>query len=223
VARSPDGRRFYLSHRQRREVFAYAFDTTSGRLGVRDLFVQPPNLLVCPMARPSVLVCLARRQPIAGGTVTGAVDRDIALPVSRPTMCAFAGDALELLYATSASDELSLEQGSARRLRGHCCAFGPTRRASSGPACCAEPQAPSDSARCFSVDLRRQTVSVPEGRRYDRGLLKQPERSRAQLGTAEFRHAVRNASATGRSSSFRKVCSFSCLVIGLDGSSGEPF
>jgi sugar lactone lactonase YvrE len=33
MAWSPDGRRFYLSHSFRREVFTYAFDPTSGRLG----------------------------------------------------------------------------------------------------------------------------------------------------------------------------------------------
>jgi sugar lactone lactonase YvrE len=40
----------------------------------------------------------------------GAVDQDIALPVSQPTMCAFAGEALDVLYVTTASDKLSPEQ-----------------------------------------------------------------------------------------------------------------
>jgi sugar lactone lactonase YvrE len=40
----------------------------------------------------------------------GAVDRDIALPVSQPTMCAFAGEALDVLYVTTASDKFSPEQ-----------------------------------------------------------------------------------------------------------------
>lgn len=37
----------------------------------------------------------------------GSIDRDIALPVSQPTMCAFGGDDLATLYVTSASDQLS--------------------------------------------------------------------------------------------------------------------
>ena len=41
---------------------------------------------------------------------SGAADREIALPVSRPTMCAFAGEALDVLYVTSASDKLRPEE-----------------------------------------------------------------------------------------------------------------
>ena len=40
----------------------------------------------------------------------GRHDRDIVLPVSLPTKCAFAGPDLTTLYVTSASDELSAEQ-----------------------------------------------------------------------------------------------------------------
>ena len=40
----------------------------------------------------------------------GSMDRDIMLPVSQPTMCAFAGAALDTLYVTSAADKLSPEQ-----------------------------------------------------------------------------------------------------------------
>jgi sugar lactone lactonase YvrE len=40
----------------------------------------------------------------------GEVSREIDLPVSQPTMCAFAGRDLDELYVTSASDKLSKEQ-----------------------------------------------------------------------------------------------------------------
>jgi hypothetical protein len=43
-------------------------------------------------------------------TADGKLGRDIPLPVSQPTMCAFAGDALDYLYVTSASDRLTPEQ-----------------------------------------------------------------------------------------------------------------
>jgi sugar lactone lactonase YvrE len=39
----------------------------------------------------------------------GSVDRDIDLPVSQPTMPAFAGEDLTILYVTSASDKMSVE------------------------------------------------------------------------------------------------------------------
>ena len=40
----------------------------------------------------------------------GTVDRDVMLPVSQPTMCAFAGPALDELYVTSATDKLTQDQ-----------------------------------------------------------------------------------------------------------------
>jgi sugar lactone lactonase YvrE len=63
-------------------------------------------------------VRIARRQPVA------ALHRDIVLPVSQPTMCAFAGEALDVMYVTSATDKLTPKQlqreplaGSLLRLR----------------------------------------------------------------------------------------------------------
>jgi sugar lactone lactonase YvrE len=37
----------------------------------------------------------------------GKIDRTIGLPVQRPTMCAFGGDNLDVLYVTSATYPLS--------------------------------------------------------------------------------------------------------------------
>ena len=67
------------------------------------------------MARPSTATAAigARCTAAAGCGATprrGTVDRDIVLPVSQPTMCAFAGEALDVLYVTSAADKLTPEQ-----------------------------------------------------------------------------------------------------------------
>ena len=51
-------------------------------------------------------------------TADGAVDRDIMLPVSQPTMCAFGGDELDMLYVTSATDKLNAEQRRQQPLAG---------------------------------------------------------------------------------------------------------
>jgi sugar lactone lactonase YvrE len=115
MAWSPEGRRFYLSHSQRREVFAYAFDLASGRLGVRDIFAQIPEALGIPDgaavdSQGGYWCALHGGSRLRRYTATGAVDRDIALPVSQPTMCAFAGEALDVLYVTTASDKLTPEQ-----------------------------------------------------------------------------------------------------------------
>jgi sugar lactone lactonase YvrE len=115
MAWSPDGRRFYLSHSYRREVFAYAFDPASGRLGGRHLFAKIPKALGLPDgaavdSRGGYWCALHGGGRLRRYTAMGAVDQDIALPVSQPTMCAFAGEALDVLYVTTASDKLSPEQ-----------------------------------------------------------------------------------------------------------------
>lgn len=115
MAWSPDGRRFYLSHSQSREVFAFPYDVATGQLGARSLFVQidgnrgiPDGAAVdtaggywCALHGAG---CLRRY------TAEGAIDRDILLPVSQPTMCAFGGEALDTLYVTSSSDKLTPPQ-----------------------------------------------------------------------------------------------------------------
>jgi sugar lactone lactonase YvrE len=50
------------------------------------------------------------------------------LPVSQPTMCAFAGGALETLYVTSASDRLTPEQRRKEPLAGALLRLRPTER-----------------------------------------------------------------------------------------------
>ncbi len=123
MAWSPDGRRFYLSHSYRHEVLVYAFDPASGRLGVSDLFAKIPDTLGLPDgaavdSQGGYWCALHGGSRLRRYTATGAVDRDITLPVSQPTMCAFAGDALDVLYVTTASDNLSPEQRRAEPLAG---------------------------------------------------------------------------------------------------------
>jgi sugar lactone lactonase YvrE len=115
MAWSPDGRQFYLAHSEGQEVFTYAFDPASGRLGARNLFAQVPKALGLPDgaavdSQGGYWCALHGGGRLRRYTATGAVDRDIALPVSQPTMCAFAGEALGMLYVTSATDKLTPEQ-----------------------------------------------------------------------------------------------------------------
>jgi sugar lactone lactonase YvrE len=51
-------------------------------------------------------------------TADGAVDRDLPLPVSQPTMCAFGGKALDVMYVTSSTDKLTPEQRGSEPLAG---------------------------------------------------------------------------------------------------------
>lgn len=111
MAWSADGRRFYLSHSYARQIWAYDFDPVHGRLGARQLFAEVPEALGIPdgaaLDTEGGYWCALH----GGGMLRryradGRVDRDLALPVSQPTMCAFGGDRLDTLYLTSATDKL---------------------------------------------------------------------------------------------------------------------
>jgi len=115
MAWSPNNRVFYLSHSNSQEVFAYAFDLEGGRLGARKLFARVPKQMGLPDGA-AVDTAGGYWCALHGGgrlrryTAEGGVDRDIELPVSKPTMCAFAGRDLEELYVTSASEKLTPDQ-----------------------------------------------------------------------------------------------------------------
>lgn len=115
MAWSRDGRRFYLTHSYMQEIFSFAFEPNGGRLGERRLFARVPKADGLPDgaavdAQGGYWCALHGGGRLRRYTAEGAVDRDISLPVSQPTMCAFAGEALDVLYVTSASDKLSPEQ-----------------------------------------------------------------------------------------------------------------
>ncbi|CAN7603457.1 SMP-30/gluconolactonase/LRE family protein [Caballeronia sp. LjRoot29] len=123
MAWSPDGNLFYLSHSQTKEVLAFPFDPINGRLGTRDLFVRISPMLGLPDgaavdSEGGYWCALHGGSRLRRYTATGEVDRDIALPVSQPTMCAFAGEALDVLYVTSSSDKLTPEQLQSEPLAG---------------------------------------------------------------------------------------------------------
>jgi sugar lactone lactonase YvrE len=114
---------FYLSHSNAGEVFAYAFDARQGRLGACKLFAKIAGKDGIPDGAAvdtegGYWCALHGGGRLRRYTMTGEVDREIALPVSQPTMCAFGGEALDDLYVTSASDKLSPEQRKREPLAG---------------------------------------------------------------------------------------------------------
>lgn len=123
MAWSPDGRRFYLSHSLSKEVFGFAYDAPTGQLGTRSLFVQVDGNRGIPDGAAvdtagGYWCALHGAGRLRGYTAEGAIDRDILLPVSQPTMCAFGGEALDTLYVTSSSDQLTPEQREREPLAG---------------------------------------------------------------------------------------------------------
>jgi sugar lactone lactonase YvrE len=115
MAWSSDNRTFYLSHSRRHEIFAYPFDAKTGRLGARHLFARIPDQLGLPDGAAidtegGYWCALHGSGRLRRYTAAGVMDRDILLPVTQPTMCAFGGEALDVLYVTSATDQLSPDQ-----------------------------------------------------------------------------------------------------------------
>ena len=115
MAWSRDGRRFYLTHTRSREVFAFEFEPDRGRLGARRLFTRVTDERGIPDgaavdSEDGYWCALHGAGRLRRYTAGGQADRDIALPVSQPTMCAFGGPLLDDLYVTSAADRLDPAQ-----------------------------------------------------------------------------------------------------------------
>jgi sugar lactone lactonase YvrE len=111
MAWSEDGKTFFLSHSNRGEIIAFDYNVDGGRLSNRRIFATVPSEDGIPDGAALDTDGGYWSALHGGGKLRrfhpdGAVDRDIALPVSNPTMPAFAGEDLATLYLTSSSDKM---------------------------------------------------------------------------------------------------------------------
>lgn len=108
LAFSPDGRTMYLSdsHPQRRVVWAYDYDIDAGLPSRERVFLD----LAQQKGRPDGAAvdadgcywsCANDGGLLQRFTPQGALDREIALPMAKPSMCAFGGPDLQTLLVTS--------------------------------------------------------------------------------------------------------------------------
>ena len=109
---SPDGRTLYHSDSRQDYVFAWDFDGATGGIRHQRVFLQmdvqegrPDGAAVD--AEGGYWICHVGGWRVARYTPEGMIDRIIGVPVQRPTMCAFGGDNLDVLYVTSATHPLS--------------------------------------------------------------------------------------------------------------------
>ncbi|TBU96352.1 SMP-30/gluconolactonase/LRE family protein [Phytopseudomonas dryadis] len=108
LAFSPDGRTLYLSdsHPSVQAIWAFDYDIDSGMPHNRRLFVdmndypgRPDGAAVD--ADGCYWICANDAGLIHRFTPAGRLDRSLAVPVKKPTMCAFGGRNLDTLFVTS--------------------------------------------------------------------------------------------------------------------------
>jgi len=121
LAWSPDERTLYFADSYSQEVRRYDFDAASGALSGESEFARldkgvPDGAAVdqegCYWSAIYDGGRVVRFRP------DGSIERELRLPVSEPTMCAFGGSDLRDLYITSASSGLTPEKRAREPLAG---------------------------------------------------------------------------------------------------------
>ena len=106
---------FYLAHSYARKVFSFTYDKQTGALGHRTEFIPDTGENGIPDgaavdAEGGYWCAIHGGGRLHRYTGLGKLAQVVELPVSQPTMCAFVGDDLDVLYVTSAREKLSPEQ-----------------------------------------------------------------------------------------------------------------
>ncbi|MCB9960295.1 MAG: SMP-30/gluconolactonase/LRE family protein [Rhodospirillaceae bacterium] len=120
---SPDDRVMYSADTLAGELHAYDFDASAGTIANRRVFSAleghgfPDGSTVD--AEGHLWNARVNHGSLIRFAPDGRVEREIPLPVTRPTSCIFGGPDLRTLYITSASDELTAEQRAAQPHAGH--------------------------------------------------------------------------------------------------------
>lgn len=112
MAWSGDGKTFFLSHSNTGEIITFDYEAEGGVISNRRIFATVPAKHGIPDGAAIDTEGGYWSALHGGGKLrrfhpNGSIDRDIDLPVSQPTMPAFAGEGLATLYVTSASYQMS--------------------------------------------------------------------------------------------------------------------
>jgi sugar lactone lactonase YvrE len=112
LAFSPDGRTLYQSDSRQDYVFAWDFDQQTGDISNQRVFLtmdtqegRPDGAAVD--CEGYYWICHVGGWHIARYSPDGNIDCVIGVPVQRPTMCAFGGENLDVLFITTARYPLS--------------------------------------------------------------------------------------------------------------------
>jgi sugar lactone lactonase YvrE len=123
IAWSVDGRLMYLADTFAGTVWQYDFDVATGAIANRRVFISTAHIRggidgATVDADGCYWAALFRGSAVAQFDPDGKLVRHIGLPVTNPTMCAFGGAGLDVLYVTSASRFLDAAQLRAQPLAG---------------------------------------------------------------------------------------------------------
>ncbi len=124
IAWSPDDRWMYLADTFTGTVWRYAFDLASGCLAERQRFISTAHIRgdvdgATVDADGCYWAALFRGGAVAQFDPLGKLIRHLRVPVSNPTICAFGGPDLDILYVASASRFLDAAARHAQPLAGH--------------------------------------------------------------------------------------------------------
>ncbi len=129
LAFSPDGSTLYFADSLQYQIFAHSYDLATGQLGPSRVFAQskPPAF---PDGSAVDSEGFLWNAEFNGGRLLryapdGRLDREVHLPVNRPTCCAFGGPDLDILFITSTSQGLSDADRLAQPMSGSLMAFRP--------------------------------------------------------------------------------------------------
>ncbi len=128
LAWSPDSRTFYFGCSMRREIDAWDFDPETGEIANPRVFVsggEGRNDGSTIDEEGCLWTCRIGAGKVVRYDRDGRPEREIALPVSRPTSCMFGGSGLATLFVTTAIDGLSEDQRRAEPWAGHVLAVEP--------------------------------------------------------------------------------------------------
>jgi sugar lactone lactonase YvrE len=122
MAWSADGETMYFIDSATHRIDAFSFDPPTGEIGHRRPVVDIPPEHGWPDgmtidADGGLWVALWRGSAVHR-YVDGRLDREVRLPVSLTTSCAFGGDDLDELFVTSATEGLTAEERAAQPLAG---------------------------------------------------------------------------------------------------------
>ena len=115
LAFSPDGRTMYFADTLHQKIWAYDYDVDTGAATNEIVFVDYTNLPGrpdggCVDADGCYWGASVNGWAVIRVTPDGRLDRRIELPVQKPSMCAFGGAELDVLYVTSIATHITEER-----------------------------------------------------------------------------------------------------------------